>query len=238
MLVKPLSQYMSAFWRATKHSFAWWDRCLPLCGWMRGPWCSSWVRHCRGQDASTSQKPSSITRSLATSLCSREIICTYLHDCLWPYWMSIYIHSMWRYWLFQESSKAMETSKLFDSELTDKWIHDETVFILFHHVDLATQQVKPTCFSHKYPQPNYLTSTASTVSALVKHNWVKYNWVKHNWVNHKERKERSSSRKGREDAWGLKPIGSFGERAKANCTLLESSTAVFIYAMFTCNMSR
>ena len=38
----------------------------------------------------------------------------------------------------------METSELFDSELTDKWIHDEAVFILFHHVDLATQQVKPT----------------------------------------------------------------------------------------------
>ena len=94
----------------------------------------------RGQDASTSL--TFIDNLIPCNKPVLEIICTIA--CGLRYWMSIYIHSMWTYWLFQESSKAMETSKLFDSELTDKWIHDETVFILFHHVDLATQQVKPT----------------------------------------------------------------------------------------------
>jgi len=151
----------------------------------------------RGQDASTSL--TFIDNLIPCNKPVLEIICTIA--CGLRYWMSIYIHSMWTYWLFQESSKAMETSKLFDSELTDKWIHDETVFILFHHVDLATQQVKPTI-----------------------------GWSTRNARNaHPERGVRM--REVWDPFWSLEKMELWSKGL--NCTLLESSTALFIYAMFT-----
>ena len=151
----------------------------------------------RGQDASTSL--TFIDNLIPCNKPVLEIICTIA--CGLRYWMSIYIHSMWTYWLFQESSKAMETSKLFDSELTDKWIHDETVFILFHHVDLATQQVKPTI-----------------------------GWSTRNARNaHPERGVRM--REVWDPFWSLEKMELWSKGL--NCTMLESSTALFIYAMFT-----